>query len=177
MTEQPRSTPPTRAIIILLWILIAAKTLGFSWIWIDPHGVPFAAPDMFDITDIRAVPLLHWIIAAACQGVTLVLIVYIGVMMTGALAPFAEGRFFSLQIRLHLRRAAQAIIAFAPVSILSRAIVGVALTWHEGEGERSLTVSFHDHDLFTVLVGLVLLAFAHALDRAARQDEDLKGFV
>jgi len=69
------------------------------------------------------------------------------------------------------------VIAGGILSMAQRTLFALALTLDHADGRKQLVISLSTSDVFLVLFGLFVLAFAHVIGEGARIADENRGFV
>lgn len=93
------------------------------------------------------------------------------------LACYGRGDIFGPRCSLLIRRAGQALLAFAALRLLTHPVLAVLLTAGNPPGQRAVALSVSHADLGLVLGGGLLLVIGWVMGRAADLAEDNAGFV
>lgn len=90
---------------------------------------------------------------------------------------FADGDVFEERNAGRLRRIGLAALAAALVGPLTRAATSVVLTLDNPPGQKALALNFGTADLFALIVGLALVAFARVFGEAVRLARENGEFI
>jgi Protein of unknown function (DUF2975) len=90
---------------------------------------------------------------------------------------YARGEVFSAATVRVFAHFAYGLLAFWCVSVLGRGLMSVALTWDRPPGHRVLMLGLGSDDFVLLLFGVVLVAIAQVMRRAAQLAQDNAGFV
>jgi len=157
--------------------LIAAAVSGLSTvaIWADPDLVRAVAPPLhiagrplgLDAT-VRA---LGFLAAATPVALFMIALVEVARMFWS----FAAGRVFELETARRIRLIGAAAIGLAFANPLAGIVESALLTAGNPKGGRVIALSFAYQDCAALIAGLALIAFAAAMQEAARLSEVRSG--
>lgn len=178
-----RSLP--RGLRSLVWVVRALALLGALTLclvpvmfWLTPDWVRAAGPAMAGlgghpfVVDDRALLLGA---VASLPGITLGLAALWHLWQL--FGEYGAGRVFGRLAQRLLRNFAWCMLASALVAPVSRAAIGVALTWGNPPGQRQLVLNLSWNDYVGILCGAVLLAIALVMNEAVRLAEENDSFV
>lgn len=92
-------------------------------------------------------------------------------------ARYAQGDVFGAVTVRVFAHFAYGLLAFWFISVLGRGLMSVALTWDRQPGQRVLLLGLGSDDFVLLLFGVVLVATAQVMRRAAKLAQDNAGFV
>lgn len=133
------------------------------------RGVPEAA------NGVPAPGMLTWAWVADLVPVGLFLIAM--VLVVKLFRRLRSATFFHPDVPRLLTRIGHLTVASAVAAIVSRTLVGLALTSGNPPGQRQFIVSFSSGDITSLITGLLLLAFALVMQEALRIDEENRSFL
>lgn len=99
------------------------------------------------------------------------------VEIKGLFARCCRGDILSHENARHILRIMQALVAVALMGIVTRTLLGLALTCYDGAGQKMLAASPDGTTAGFMLAGGLLAAIGWVMGEAARVAEDNRGFV
>ncbi|WCL53533.1 hypothetical protein [Gimibacter soli] len=161
-----------------IWFLLVTMPLANLWFWIDPASFP--GPGISEARQYAPETLGAPQRIAGFLITSLSLATILSAMwhIKHLIQAFEAGLFFAEETVSRTSRAARMLFLYIGVALVSKPMLSVALTLHKGPGARELTLTIGDSGEWVgLLVALVLLFFARALEAARRQSDELAEII
>lgn len=97
--------------------------------------------------------------------------------MAGLFRLLAQAEYFHSQVAMQLRRFGLALLVFGVANPLVRLLVVLAVTFENPAGHKAIALSLVMNDVLVVLIGMLMVMLAHALQEAAAIADDNRQIV
>ena len=166
------------------WLAPAAKViaalllLSNALLWWLPDGQAAVVKNFAALTaeTIQLTPFALWM-GWGISTLHLLIMIFGIWAMAGVFRLLAQGDYFHPQVAMQLRRFGLALLIVGAANPLVRLLVVLAVTLENPAGHKAIAISIVMNDVLVVLIGMLMVMLAHALQEAAAIADDNRQIV
>ena len=159
------------------WIAVLLL-LSNALLWWLPDGQAIVVKNLGTLTleTIQTTPFALWM-GWGISTLHLCIMTWGIWAMASVFRLLAQGDYFHPQVAAQLRRFGLALLVVGTANPLVRLLVVLAVTFENPAGHKAIAISIVMNDVLVVLIGMLMVMLAHALQEAAAIADDNRQIV
>ena len=163
----------SRIVRPLAYVFAGLYPLIVLLFWVDPEAFPVLQSEFVrDLLGDEPIPLMKRALGFLVMMLPGGAFMFIFLKIVTLLDYFRQGKFLVRESVAALRSISLSFLFFGALAIVSRTLLGIAMTYDLAAGKKKFVIGFELEDFLAIGIGVVLLVFSHVWHMETKKAEE-----